>query len=180
MPTYRMPTLGPKAMETIIMDLYNSKELNDALDKTNSVFLAKLHPLTPHIDITNKENFRILDYAKVESNQELMGVCDMLVTDYSSCFVDYALQERPIIFYNPDDEEFLTKSEKMEEDFFEIREMNKALTPSDLAEKILNPSMAVVNRTNEIFEDPSIKGTCYCENVYNAIAKKIGLSANLR
>lgn len=175
MPTYRMPSLGPKAMENIIMDLYNSKGLNEALEKTNSVFLAKLHPLTPHIDIADRDNFRILDYAAVESNQELMGVCDVLVTDYSSCFVDYALLERPIIFYNPDDEEFLSKSEKMEEGFFEIREMNKALTPEELAEKILNPSMAAVDRTNEIFEDPSIKGTCYCENVYNAIAKEVGL-----
>lgn len=175
MPTYRMPSLGPKAMENIIIDLYNSKELNEVLEKTNSVFLAKLHPLTPHIDIADRDNFRILDYAAVESNQELMGVCDVLVTDYSSCFVDYALLERPIIFYNPDDEEFLSKSEKMEEGFFEIRDMNKALSPEELADKILNPSMAAVDRTNEIFEDPLIKGTCYCENVYNAIAKKIGL-----
>lgn len=175
MPTYRMPSMGEKAMEYVVRDLYNSKELDDVLKKTNSVFLTKLHPLTPHIDIANRENFQILDYAAVESNQELMGVCDMLVTDYSSCFVDYALLERPIIFYNPDDEEFLTKSEKMAEGFFEIRAMNMAVTPKELSEKILIPKMDVVNRTNEVFEDASIKGTCYCENVYNAIAKKIGL-----
>lgn len=175
MPTYRMPSLGEKAMEKIVLDLYNSKELNDALEKTNSVFLAKLHPLTPHIDIENRENFRILDYAAVESNQELMGVCDMLVTDYSSCFVDYALLERPMVFYNPDDEEFLSKSEKMDDGFFEIRDLNRANTPAELAEKIQHPSMAAVVKTNEVFEEPSIKGTCYSENVYNAIAKKVGL-----
>ena len=175
MPTYRMPSLGDKAMENIVRDLYDSKELNAVLEATNSVFLTKLHPLTPHINLTDRDNFRILDYAAVESNQELMGVCDMLVTDYSSCFVDYALLERPIIFYNPDNEAFLAKSEKMDDGFWKISNMNRAITPSELAYRILHPSMAAVDKTNEVFEDPSIKGTCYSENVYNAIVKEINL-----
>lgn len=173
MPTYRMPSLGDRAMENIVRDLYYSKELNAVLEATNSVFLTKLHPLTPHIDLKDRDNFRILDYAAVESNQELMGACDMLVTDYSSCFVDYALLERPIIFYNPDNEAFLAKSEKMDDGFWDICNLNRAITPSELAYKILHPSMAAVDRTNEVFEDPSIKGTCYSENVYNAICKCI-------
>ena len=173
MPTYRMPSLGPKAMENIVRDLYESKELSDVLDRTNSVFLVKLHPLTPHIELEDRDNFRILDYAVVESNQELMGVCDILVTDYSSCFVDYALLERPIIFYNPDDAEFLSKSEKMDDGFFEICNLCRAVTPAELASQLEHPSMAAVARTNEIFEDSSIKGTCYSENVYNAVAKRI-------
>jgi CDP-glycerol glycerophosphotransferase (TagB/SpsB family) len=175
MPTYRMPSLGDRAMENIVRDLYYSKELNAVLEATNSVFLTKLHPLTPHINLTDRDNFRILDYAAVESNQELMGVCDMLVTDYSSCFVDYALLERPIIFYNPDNEAFLAKSEKMDDGFWEICNLNRAITPGELAYRILHPSMAAVDKTNEVFEDPSIKGTCYSENVYNAIVKEINL-----
>lgn len=175
MPTYRMPSLGPKAMEKIVRDLYDSNELGVALELTNSVFLVKLHPLTPHIELKNRENFRVIDYADIESNQELMGICDMLITDYSSCFVDYALLNRPIIFYNPDDAEFLQKSEKMDDGFFEIRDKNKATSPGELAEKIIHPSLTVVDRTNEVFEDPSIKNTCYCENVYNEVARKIGL-----
>lgn len=177
MPTYRMPSLGPKAMEKIVSNLYYSDELDTALKLTNSVFLVKLHPLTPHIELKNRENFRVIDYADIESNQELMGICDMLITDYSSCFVDYALLNRPIIFYNPDDDVFLQKSEKMDDGFFEIRDKNKAISPSELAEKIIHPSLTVVDRTNEVFEDPSIKNTCYCENVYNEVASKIGLKS---
>ena len=61
----------------------------------------------------------------------------------------------------------------MDDDFWDICNLNRAITPSELAYKILHPSMAAVDRTNEIFEDPSIKGTCYSENVYNAICKCI-------
>ena len=100
----------------------------------------------------------------------------MLVTDYSSCFVDYALLNRPIIFYTPDEKDFLTNSEKMERDFFTISALNKAVTPEELAGKIENPSLDVVKVTNDFFEDQSIKGTCYSENVYRVISNKIGLN----
>lgn len=174
MPTYRMKSMGPDAMEQIVTTLYNDKDFNDVLVRTQTIFLVKLHPLTPHMDLPGRDNFMILDYAAVESNQELMGACDMLVTDFSSCFVDYALLERPIIFYVPDEKEFLDKSESMEEGFFRICGLNKAVTPGELAAKIENPSMAAVKMTNDIFEDASIRGTCYSENVYKAIATKTG------
>lgn len=173
MPTYRMPILGKNAMYNIVEELYDSKQLDNALNETNSILLVKLHPLTPHINLPQRENFIILDYSTVESNQELMGVCDILITDFSSCFVDYALLKRPILFYIPDEKRFLSNSESMEAEFFDICNMNKATDSQQLAEKIKNPSLEVVEKTNEIFEDKSIKGTCYCENVYNTIKRKI-------
>lgn len=176
MPTYRMPQLGKDAMLKIVKELYDNQELKNALDKTHSILLVKLHPLTLHIDLPQRENFIILDYSAVESNQDLMGVCDMLITDFSSCFVDYALLKRPILFYVPDEKKFLSHSESMEIGFFDICSMNKATTPQQLADGITNPSLAVVEKTNEIFEDESIRGTCYSENVYNVINKKININ----
>lgn len=176
MPTYRMPQLGKDAMYNIVKELYDSKQLENILNETNSILLVKLHPLASHINLPQKENMIILDYSAVESNQDLMGVCDMLITDFSSCFVDYSLLKRPILFYIPDEEDFLTKSESMEKGFFDICCLNKAITPQQLADKILNPSNIVAKKTNELFEDETIKGTCYSENVYNAIINKIGLN----
>lgn len=176
MPTYRMPALGKNAMHKIVKELYDSNELENALNATESILLVKLHPLTPHIDLPQRENFIILDYSAVESNQDLMGVCDMLITDFSSCFVDYALLDRPIIFYTPDEKQFLEKSETLDNDFFRISAMNKATTPMELANRLSSPSCIVCNAINELFEDVSIKGTCYSENVYNIISKKIDIS----
>ena len=175
MPTYRKPAMGADAMTNIVKDLYNSKELDEALIQSNSVFVAKLHPLTPHIDIENRENFIILDYGSIDNNQELLGVADMLITDYSSCMMDYALLDRPVAFYMPDHEQFMKLSEPLYDEFFDLSRFDNCSTPEQLASLILNPSKAAVNAINELFEDPNIKGTCYCENVYNAIVKEVGL-----
>ncbi len=176
MPTYRSKEMGADAMTKIVENLYDNKELDKVLSANDCVFIAKLHPLTPHIDLPNRENFVILDYGAVESNQELLGVSDMLITDYSSCCVDFALLNRPVVFYQPDTQLFMEKSEPLYEDLFDIFKLNCCDTVNELAEKIAYPSMAAVDKLNEVFEDKSIKGTCYSENVYNVIIKEIGLN----
>lgn len=175
MPTYRGPAMGADAMANIIRDLYQSEALNDALNKSNSIFVAKLHPLTPHIDVSNRENFIILDYGAVKDNQKLLAVGDMMISDYSATIVDFALLERPILFYMPDHEKFMKFSEPLYEEFFDLCKYDNCTSPEQVAEKILNPSKAAVNAINSLFQDPSIKGTCYCENVYNAIVNHVGL-----
>lgn len=176
MPTYREKTMGNDAMEEIIKELYNSEKLDKALNNENAIFIAKLHPLTPHIDIPNRQDFIIMDYGDVESNQELLGISDLLITDFSSCCVDFALLNRPIIFYTPDKEEFVKNSQPIYEELMPIFDLNCSCNPDELASLIANPSTIAVDKLNEIFEDESIKGTCYSENVYNAIINKIGLN----
>ena len=175
MPTYRGPAMGANAMGQIVSNLFDSQELNEALEKTNSIFLVKLHPLSPHIDIRNRDNFMILDYSAVQDNQKLLAIGDMMISDYSATIVDFALLERPVLFYMPDHENVLTYSEPLFDEFFDLCKYDNCCTPSELAEKILHPSKAAVNAINALFEDPSIKGTCYCENVYNAICKEVDL-----
>ena len=175
MPTYRGKELGERAMENIVKTLFESDRLNEVLEKEKCVFIAKLHPLTPHMDIPRRKNFVILDYGEVDSNQELLGVSDMLITDYSSCCVDFALLNRPIIFFQPDEEEFIKKSEPLYEELMDVLHINRCTTPDELAEVIENPSLEAVDKLNDVFEDESIRGTCYSENVYKVICKEMGL-----
>ncbi|MBQ9664942.1 MAG: CDP-glycerol glycerophosphotransferase family protein [Bacteroidaceae bacterium] len=172
MPTYRGKGLGDNAMSCIVKRLYESKRLYEVLRDENCIFIVKLHPLTPHINLERRDNFLILDYGDVESNQELLGISDILITDYSSCCVDFALLNRPIIFYQPDEEEFMSKSEPLYEELIDVLHTNRCSTPEELAEKIANPSLEVVQRLNDVFEDESIRDTCYSENVYKAICKE--------
>lgn len=173
MPTYRHASLGEDAMEEIVKELYCNNQLNRVLDETNSVFVVKLHPLTPHIEIKNRENFIILDYGEVENNQELLGCADLLVTDYSSCFIDYALLERPIIFYVPDEKQFVDNSEKLDDMYFKIEKLCRAETPVTLSNLLLNPHNKVSGMTNKLFEDEGIRGTCYSENVFKLVCKEL-------
>lgn len=172
MPTYRRENLGHYAMTKIVGDLYKSNKLSKELDKENAVLIAKLHPLTPHIDLPNRDNFIVLDYASVKcGNQELMGACDELITDYSSCFIDFALLERPIVFYVPDEDRFLKESEDVDKYFFRICNLNKATSPENLSDRLNTSDNSVAKETNRIFEDSHIKGTNYSENVYDSILK---------
>lgn len=173
MPTYRKPSLGENYMDGIVRELCNSSALADYLREENAVFLVKLHPLTPHIDIDNREDFKILDYDSIGNNQELLALSDVMVTDYSSCFVDFALLNRPVIFYVPDQEKFVSQSEGLDDDFFQVSSLNSAKTVEDFIGKLKKGSCVVCEATNQLFEDPSIKGTCYCENVYNLIKSNV-------
>ena len=173
MPTYRRPVSGKDKMVDIIKDLYNNKQLCSVLDEGQYVFIAKLHPQTAHIDLKSRENFKVLDYKAVQANQELLAIGDILITDYSSCCVDFALLNRPIIFYVPDEDWFVKHSEPVCEEFYGISEKNQCETADRLAEKIAHPSLKATNAINELFEDSSIKGSCYSENVYKAINRCI-------
>ena len=175
MPTYRMPSLGKDAMKKIVEELYLSEELNRTLNDMNGILVVKPHPMSEIIELPYRNNFMILHYKEVASNQHLLCACDMLISDYSSVSVDFALLQRPIIFYLPDEASFLAKSEPVFEEFFEISALSRCQTPSELAEQIKNSSMAAVNKMNELFESPEIRNTCYSENVYHAVCKKVGL-----
>ena len=45
--------------------------------------------------------------------QELMYNSDVLITDYSSCYIDYLLLNRPIVFYSYDLEDYLKNDREM-------------------------------------------------------------------
>jgi len=173
MPTYRGRQLGDDAMSTIVKDLYDDNEINSALTKTNCVFVVKLHPLTPKPDICDRDNFVVLDNAVVESTQTLLAISDALITDYSSCVVDYALLDRPVKFYTPDHELFVSKSEPLYDVFYKLCK-DRCSTPQELAWWVLNPDNKAVDLINDIFMDPAIKESCYCENVYKAIEERLG------
>ena len=156
-------------MKNIVLSLYENKTLQETLDKTNSVFIAKLHPLTPPVELPDRDNFRVMHYQEVESNQELLAAGDVLITDFSSCCVDFALLDRPVIFYLPDKEEFVNQSEPVCDEFYDICSKCECITPESLADMLTHESLAATDAINQLYEDSSIKGTCYSENVYRAI-----------
>lgn len=69
----------------------------------------------PHYFIANSFNFEkyagfVYDVSKVDDINELYIISDILITDYSSVFFDFANLKRPIIFYMYDLEEYRDKS----------------------------------------------------------------------
>ena len=70
------------------------------------VILFRAHYLVANsFDFERYEGF-VYDASRIDDINELYVVSDMLITDYSSVFFDYAILERPIIFYMYDLEEY--------------------------------------------------------------------------
>lgn len=84
-------------------------ELNKWLFKNNYYFLIKTHPFADRLKVNNYSN--IIDVTgKNEDITELLLIGDVLISDYSSVFFDFTLQEKPVIVYNFDEEEYKKKS----------------------------------------------------------------------
>ncbi|NMB18958.1 MAG: CDP-glycerol glycerophosphotransferase family protein [Erysipelothrix sp.] len=79
--------------------------LRNELDD-NYIILLRLHYLVAeNIDLSNYKNFAY-DFSKHADIRELYLLADLLITDYSSVFFDYANLKRPMLFYVYDIEEY--------------------------------------------------------------------------
>lgn len=73
----------------------------------NVVLLVRTHVLISNrLPIPDDLSTSVKDVSKYPDIQELFLASDMLVTDYSSSFFDYAILQRPIIFYSFDLENY--------------------------------------------------------------------------
>ena len=90
---------------------FNMVKFNKHLKDNNIIFIVKLHPYEEKyykqkIESINSKNIFILetDYLVKEKADvyKFLAASDMLITDYSSVFLDYLLTQKPVIFNNVD------------------------------------------------------------------------------
>ena len=96
-----MPTFRDNKDDVFSFMNMGDNSINDVLEQTNSIILEKGHYVTAHknaISVSNN-NARIFKIDDDFLSQELLAASDMLITDYSSCFFDYLLLDRPIIHF---------------------------------------------------------------------------------
>lgn len=71
-------------------------------ERTDTYFVFEMHHfIKKRPDIPPEYADRIFDLSD-ENLNELFFVADVLVTDYSSCFYDYLLLKKPVVFFVPD------------------------------------------------------------------------------
>ena len=92
------------------------EKLNTFLSKYNIIFVLKMHPLNAH---TYQDLSNILNYGKDFDIYPVMSLSDMMITDYSSIYIDYLIIDRPIVFFNYDYEKYLEKNRKLQSEFLE-------------------------------------------------------------
>ncbi|MBR0351176.1 MAG: CDP-glycerol glycerophosphotransferase family protein [Clostridia bacterium] len=102
-----------KFNENNILNLneYDESVLNDYLEKNNILLLLKLHPVEEsNLKVIDSNNIiKLSDEIMLDSfitiNELLDGV-DLLISDYSSIYIDYINLERPVLFLDTDKTEY--------------------------------------------------------------------------
>lgn len=179
LPTYR--PYNNAVFRNVIESFQKDKGFLDTLSSLNAVFLIKPHPVdrTSESVSVNTDVIRFLNQNDVESTQILQYYSDVLITDYSSACMDYALTHRPVILYAPDYEQY--------DELHGIVDFWKGIYQSDrviksvevLKEAIISAlkredgCMDFTELLIDSYEDNSIKGTSYCQNVMDEIFKRM-------
>lgn len=112
MPTYRnIKKLKEKQIKKI-EDFLQNIEFKKFLKENNILFIVKLHYLMKIDRGFFNENIIFLNDLEVECTQKLLKLTDVLITDYSSVFIDFVLQEeKSTVFYGYDSEEYFLEDE---------------------------------------------------------------------
>ena len=114
-------------------------ELNKMLKSRNSILLMKAHKAEKKIEFKNFSNIK--DIKKDSDIQELLFISDVLITDYSSVYVDYLLLDRPIIFFTYDYEFYEKENRGLQYDLKTIAPGPLIYSGKELIKSIRNISL---------------------------------------
>ena len=139
-PTYRETT--DTIPEHARMDLNRTlRLLEEGGDKWMCLYRA--HYLAGGVGLDAVKD-RLIDMTRYDSMSELLLISDMLLTDYSSCAMDYCLLDRPVFMYMADFEEYLASRPcyydphdtplKIAHNQEELEALIRAATPESAAE----------------------------------------------
>ena len=102
-PTYREnAAVIPKRAQ---MDLDRTLRCLEELTGGPWLCMYRAHYRSEGIDLQAVKD-RIVDVTKYDDMAELLLAADMVLTDYSSCALDYILRDKPALFYIADWEEY--------------------------------------------------------------------------
>ena len=113
------PTFRDEEKYNNVFDFLDLERFNEVLGD-EYVLALRLHPKIKNFykeDISSKGKY--VDVSEFESEQELMLISDILITDYSSIMIEYAVLNRPIIFFTYDLEYYLANERGFYYDFKE-------------------------------------------------------------
>ena len=105
--------------------------------------------------------------------QELLLSADVLITDYSSCFLDFELLGRPVIHYAYDLENYVKRDSGLEYNIFDIAAGPVVCSEGDLLSALMMPKADLLSAKGKIADEPIIaeKGHA-CDSVFKAVMEK--------
>ncbi|MCL6570973.1 MAG: CDP-glycerol glycerophosphotransferase family protein [Bacillus sp. (in: Bacteria)] len=176
-----MPTFRDSTGKNFSFRLLKGKDLDKLLtilQKHNAVIIEKNHYAVSGADQANLTNSPfIVSLTNVPfDSQELLLATDLLVTDYSSCYFDFLLLDRPIIHYAYDYQSYGSIDRGFYYDLENVRGGSLVISDEELVESIdinlTTPDLYRGDRLNTIsFLLDDEKGSSNQE-IYKLILKK--------
>ena len=132
-PTFRDEERYNNVFDYLDLDRFN-EELGDEY-----VLALRLHPKIKDFykdDIVSEGKY--VDVSDFESEQELMLISDILITDYSSIMIEYSVLDKPTVFFTYDLDEYLANERGFYYDFKTTVPGPIAYTSDELIDVIKN------------------------------------------
>lgn len=112
-------------------------KLDDFAEKNRIKFVIKLH--YKHECELRTENYKnIIEYNKHADIYPLLAKSDLMITDYSSIYLDYLLLDKPILFFPYDSEEYIDGERALLLDYDESTPGPKSYNQQELQLGIFN------------------------------------------
>lgn len=174
-----MPTFRDNTKEVFSFDqLANDMRLREMLEKYNAVIVQRAHFVTNQrgTEQGNGGYERIMSLDDITS-QELLATSDMLITDYSSCFFDFLLLDRPIIHHLYDYEYYANEDRGLYYKKEDVVCGDVSQTINDLLEymesNLLHPEKDAQLRKLRRKKFMTYECADCCEKIYEEIKKRL-------
>ena len=120
-------------------------------------------------ELSNYDN--VIDITSADYDlQELLFSADILITDYSSCYLDYLLLNRPIIFYNYDYDTYLINDREL---YFDYEEITPGIKVHE-SDKLIAAIKKSINYPQEYARDRQrVKEIFYSESSESVVCERI-------
>ena len=145
-PTHRKPTEKFLSLK----DTMDVRRLNQFALENKIIFIFKYHTKTlkEHTyDISEATN--IIECQKNSDIYPLLSKCDLMITDYSSIFVDYLLHDKPVIFFPFDYTHYVNGERALQFNYDEVTPGKKCFTYDELESEL---KKTIVNGIDEYKE----------------------------
>ncbi len=157
--------------------LLNNKKLTDYIKKNNIKLIFYPHAQMKKFISSFKLNNKCIEVINNEVDiQKLLKESSLMITDYSSVYMDFAYMKKPVIYYQFDYEEY--RKSHFKEGYFDYNKdgfgpiINDENKLEETIEKICNnkfiPDWIYEERMNTFFE---LSDTNNCVRIFNIIKK---------
>ncbi|MDO5137661.1 MAG: CDP-glycerol glycerophosphotransferase family protein, partial [Oscillospiraceae bacterium] len=180
-PTYRFNADHEKALVRSLLN--NAEAIEDLMEKCSGSFVIRLHPHTWR-NYNGMINSVIKDYPAISLDDsddvyETLGDYSVLISDYSSIAVDFALLDRPVIFLCEDYEWFNENEAGFNLDFLNmipgVKTDSWAETVDELEKCLADPTRGSELRRERLnyFYDANVNGIDDSERIVQEIKSRL-------